>query len=160
MLEGTLAAFAGLGFFLAGLHMLSEAVRALAARKLRLVLARVSRLPFGNALAGSMLGSVTQSTSASAFICIGLLNARAVSFTAALSISAWASVGTSILVFLASVDLRSLALLALSVVGMLLAANGWLTPVAGAVAQEAIDVVAVLNALRVALPPKQLTDFG
>jgi len=62
--------------------------------------------------------------------------------------------------------MRSIALqsaiggMVLSVVGMLLAANGWLTPVAGAVAQEAIDVVAVLNALRVALPPKQLTDFG
>jgi cation transport ATPase len=43
---------------------------------------------------------------------------------------------------------------------MLLAATGWLNPVAGAVTQEAIDVIAVLNALRVALPPKQLTDFG
>ena len=123
MLEGTLVAFAGLGFFLAGLHMLSEAVRALAARKMRLALARVSRLPFGNVLSGSMLGAVTQSTSASAFICIGLLNARAVSFAAALSISAWASVGTSILVFLASVELRSLALLALGIVGILYLAS-------------------------------------
>ena len=33
------------------------------------------------------------------------------------------------------------------------------TPVAGAVTQEVIDVLAVLNALRVALPPKSLTDF-
>jgi hypothetical protein len=31
--------------------------------------------------------------------------------------------------------------------------------VAGAVTQEIIDVVAVLNALRVALPPKSLTDY-
>jgi heavy metal translocating P-type ATPase len=62
--------------------------------------------------------------------------------------------------------MRSIALqsaiggMALSVGGMLLAANGWLTPVAGAVTQEIIDVLAVLNALRVALPPSQLTDFG
>lgn len=119
MLDGTLAALAGLGFFLAGLQMLSEAVRALAARRLRSALARFARLPFGNALAGSLLGALTQSTSAAAFICIGLLNARAVSFTAALAISAWASVGTSILVFLASVDLRSLALLAVGIVGLL-----------------------------------------
>lgn len=123
MLEGTLAAFAGLGFFLAGLHMLSDAVRGLAARRLRVALARMARLPFGNVLAGSMLGAITQSTSASAFICIGLLNARAVSFAAALSISAWASVGTSILVFLASVDLRVLALLALALVGLLYLAS-------------------------------------
>lgn len=47
-----------------------------------------------------------------------------------------------------------------SVVGMLLAAVGTLPPVAGAVAQELIDVVAVLNALRAAWPPRELTDFG
>jgi hypothetical protein len=31
--------------------------------------------------------------------------------------------------------------------------------VAGAVSQEAIDVLAVVNALRVALPPRSLTDY-
>jgi len=34
-----------------------------------------------------------------------------------------------------------------------------LPPVAGAIAQEVIDVAAVVNALRVALPPKTLTDY-
>jgi heavy metal translocating P-type ATPase len=47
----------------------------------------------------------------------------------------------------------------LSGIGMALAAVGLLTPVAGAVAQEAIDLVAVLNALRTARPPSELTDF-
>ena len=61
--------------------------------------------------------------------------------------------------------MRSIALqsavggIALSVVGMGLASAGWLTPVAGAIAQEAIDVVAVLNALRAAFPPKVIHDF-
>jgi heavy metal translocating P-type ATPase len=61
--------------------------------------------------------------------------------------------------------LRSIALqsavggMALSLVGMLLAAAGYLPPVAGAVVQEVIDVAAVLNALRVALPPRSLTDY-
>lgn len=117
MISETLTAFAGLGFFLAGLHMLSEVVRSLAARRLRLALARLTRLPFSNALAGSLLGAVTQSTSAAAFVCIGLLNARAISFPAALSISAWAGVGTALLVFMASIDLRAVALAALSIVG-------------------------------------------
>ncbi len=49
--------------------------------------------------------------------------------------------------------------MALSIIGMLVAAAGYLPPVAGAVTQEIIDVVAVVNALRVALPPKALTDF-
>ena len=47
----------------------------------------------------------------------------------------------------------------LSVVGMGLAAAGLLTPVVGALGQEAIDVVAVLNALRVAIRPPSLTDY-
>jgi heavy metal translocating P-type ATPase len=49
--------------------------------------------------------------------------------------------------------------MALSVLGMLLAAVGYLPPVAGAVAQEVIDVLAVVNALRAAFPPKALSDY-
>jgi P-type E1-E2 ATPase len=61
--------------------------------------------------------------------------------------------------------LRSVALqsavggIALSLVGMVLAAIGLLPPVAGAITQELIDVAAVLNALRVAFPPRTLTDY-
>ncbi len=64
-----------------------------------------------------------------------------------------------------SARLRSIALqsavggMALSVVGMGLAAVGVLPPVAGALMQEVIDVLAVVNALRVALPPRSLTDY-
>ncbi|QJW94679.1 heavy metal translocating P-type ATPase [Frigoriglobus tundricola] len=61
--------------------------------------------------------------------------------------------------------LRAIALqsavggMALSLVGMVAAAAGYLPPVAGAVFQEAIDVLAVLNALRMAFPPRSLTDY-
>jgi heavy metal translocating P-type ATPase len=47
----------------------------------------------------------------------------------------------------------------LSFGGMILAAAGYLPPVAGAILQEVIDVVVVLNALRMALPPGRLSDF-
>ncbi len=50
--------------------------------------------------------------------------------------------------------------MALSAVGIVAAAFGYLPPVAGAIAQEVIDVIAVLNALRVAIPPRVLSDFG
>ena len=49
--------------------------------------------------------------------------------------------------------------MALSVVGMVFAAAGYLPPVAGAITQEVIDVLAVVNALRVAIKPKALTDY-
>jgi heavy metal translocating P-type ATPase len=49
--------------------------------------------------------------------------------------------------------------IALSLIGMGLAAAGYLPPVAGAILQEVIDVAAVVNALRVAFLPKTLTDY-
>ena len=61
--------------------------------------------------------------------------------------------------------LRTIALqsavggMALSLIGMAVASMGLLPPAAGAVLQEVIDVAAVLNALRAALPPRSLTDY-
>ena len=49
--------------------------------------------------------------------------------------------------------------MALSIVGMIVAAFGFLPPIAGAVSQEIVDLAAVLNAVRVAVPPRSLTDF-
>lgn len=49
--------------------------------------------------------------------------------------------------------------MALSVIGMIVAACGLLPPISGAIAQEVIDLVAVLNALRAARTPRHLTDF-
>jgi cation transport ATPase len=40
------------------------------------------------------------------------------------------------------------------------AAAGLLPPTAGALLQEAIDLVAVANALRMAWPPRSLTDYA
>jgi len=50
--------------------------------------------------------------------------------------------------------------MAASLVGMGLAAAGVLPPAAGALLQEAIDLVAVANALRMAWPPGPLTDYA
>ena len=49
--------------------------------------------------------------------------------------------------------------MALSLVGMLAAATGHLPPIQGAIAQELIDLAAILNALRATLPPSRLTDY-
>src|SRR5438874_3926010 len=62
--------------------------------------------------------------------------------------------------------MRSIALqsavggMLLSVGGMMFAAAGFLAPVAGAISQEIIDVLAVLNALRAAFPPKVISDMA
>jgi heavy metal translocating P-type ATPase len=49
--------------------------------------------------------------------------------------------------------------MALSIVGMVVAATGHLSPVSGAITQEVIDVLAVLNALRAAFPPTVIHDL-
>ncbi|WP_373926504.1 heavy metal translocating P-type ATPase [Paludisphaera borealis] len=61
--------------------------------------------------------------------------------------------------------MRSIALqsavggMVLSLIGMLIAAAGYLPPVAGAISQEVIDVLAVLNAMRAAVTPRTLSDY-
>jgi P-type E1-E2 ATPase len=61
--------------------------------------------------------------------------------------------------------MRSIALqsavggMALSALGMLAAAFGFLPAIDGAIAQELIDLVAVLNAVRMALPTSKLRDI-
>ena len=47
----------------------------------------------------------------------------------------------------------------LSLIGMALAATGHISPMTGAVMQEVLDIAAVLNAVRVALPFEELTDY-
>jgi P-type E1-E2 ATPase len=49
--------------------------------------------------------------------------------------------------------------MAASLLGMIAASLGFLPPIWGAIAQEAIDLIAVLNAVRVALPTEDLQDF-
>jgi heavy metal translocating P-type ATPase len=49
--------------------------------------------------------------------------------------------------------------MAASILGMIAAALGYLPPIWGAVGQELIDLLAVLNAARVALPTENLQDF-
>lgn len=109
---------AGLGLYLAGLNRLASSMQPLIGRRVRALLARLTRGPVSSAVAGSALGALSQSTSAAAFVCIGLLNSGALSFRRALSLSAWASVGTSLLVFLAAVDVRIAGLYAIGAVGL------------------------------------------
>lgn len=49
--------------------------------------------------------------------------------------------------------------MALSLIGIGFAAAGYLSPVHGAILQEGIDVLAVLNALRAAFPPSTIRDL-
>lgn len=47
----------------------------------------------------------------------------------------------------------------ISTIGMGIAAFGFLTPVAGAITQEIIDLLSIINSLRVSFPKRKLSDF-
>lgn len=117
-MEQAAAALAGLGLFLSGLNLLSGSMQAIAGRRTRALLSRLTQGHATSALAGTLLGALTQSTGAAAFVCIGLLNSGALTLVGAMTLSAWASVGTSLLVFLAAIDVRLIGLYAVGLVGI------------------------------------------
>jgi cation transport ATPase len=49
--------------------------------------------------------------------------------------------------------------MSLSLIGMAAAAFGLLSPVQGAVSQEVIDLLSILNSLRMILPTGPMSDF-
>lgn len=112
------SALAGLGLFLSGLHFLSASMKPLAGKRMRVILSKLSSGYISSALAGTLLGAITQSTSGSTFVCMGLVNSGALPFKRALSILAWASVGGSLLVFLVSIDIRLAGLILVGIVGV------------------------------------------
>ncbi|MEY3747062.1 MAG: hypothetical protein RL194_521 [Pseudomonadota bacterium] len=117
MLE-TASALAGLGLFLSGLHLLSGSMQALAGQRLRLLLSGITDGYWKRVLAGISIGAVTQSTSGSAFICMGLANSGLLSREKVLTLLAWSSAGTSLLVFLVAIDIRLAGLYLVALVGI------------------------------------------
>jgi len=114
----TTLVLAGLGLFFTGLHLLAASMQPLAAGKMRLLLSRITAGPISSAATGSFLGLITQSTTASVFVCVGLLNSGALTFNRVLALIAWSSVGTSLLVFLAAADVRLAGLYVVGLVGI------------------------------------------
>lgn len=114
----TTFALAGLGLFFTGLHLLAASIQPLVGGRMRTLLSKITNGPVSTAFSGSLLGALSQSTSAAAFICIGLLNSGALPFNRVLALVGWSSVGTSLLVFLATLDVRVAGLYVVGLVGI------------------------------------------
>ena len=111
---------AGLAFFFLGLSMVKIGLQAVANRRFRKIAAK---LVASNPLAagwGVVLGAITQSATAVAFLLTGLLAAGLVPLTRALVAVSWANLGTSALVFVAAIDLRLVALFLVGISGLVL----------------------------------------
>jgi len=111
-----LLAWAGLGLFFVGLRLLGSQVQELGAGVLRgLIVATLNR-PLIPQLVGFVSGAVTQSSAAVVFVASGLITGG-VPLARMVPLLAWANMGTSVLVLVASIDLRALAYYVFGAIG-------------------------------------------
>ncbi|CAA7618280.1 putative Na+/Picotransporter [Candidatus Terasakiella magnetica] len=115
--DTALLILAGLGLFFIGVKQLGSNLTQLAGPRLRKAVRTATSSPLLAAGLGSLVGIATQSTNAITFIVIGLVNSGSMAVRSALPVIAWANVGTSALVFLATVSIHDTVLAMVVVVG-------------------------------------------
>ena len=109
--------FSGLGLFFIGVRMLGAAMKQASGRRFRTLLAKTGGHPIGTATMGTLCGALMQSTNAVTFILISLVTGNILDLRKAGPILAWANVGTSVLVFLATLNIHVATLYLLGLVG-------------------------------------------
>lgn len=114
---GTL--FCGLGLFIIGVRLLNQNMKQAGGRQFMRLMARMVRTRIVSASAGFLSGVFTQSGNASVVITTGLRTAGLIPVERAMTMISWANIGTSVLVFMVAIDLRTLALYLLGLTGML-----------------------------------------
>lgn len=112
--------FAGMGLLFTGLRMVGAEVQQLAGGRVRTWIAASLNRPAAPQLVGVLLGACTQSAGAVTFAASGLISAGAATLRQALPLLPWSSVGTSLLVLAAAIDLRLMAFLLFGSVGLAL----------------------------------------
>ena len=117
-MEITLNILCGLGLFFIGISTVSKSLRQLTGSSFRRLIAKAGDHQLAAAATGTVSGVLLQSSNAVTFIIISLINTQALDFKRGLPILAWANVGTSALVFLASMNLRLVALFLLASTGI------------------------------------------
>ena len=112
-----LTTFAGIGLFLTGLHQIAHSMQALAGHRMQSVATKLSSGFFSSALGGLLLGLLTFTTSGATFVCMGLVKSNTISFSRAIPVLAWSSVGASLIVLFGAIDIKIGGLLMLCAVG-------------------------------------------
>ena len=109
---------AGLGLFLSGLNLLSSSIKIFTGKGFHKLITSVTNSTVMKGAVGSLIGLITQSTNAGTFLIIGLVQANLIPLKTALILIAWIGVGTSFLVFVASIDIQFLGYILLSIVSI------------------------------------------
>jgi len=112
---------AGLALFFVGIQHLSSHLRQITGRKFRMLLKRATRNPLLSALAGALLGATMQTGSAITFILVSMVGAGMITVNRSLPVRLGAAIGTSTMVFVATLDIQLIILFLLGISGILVA---------------------------------------
>lgn len=136
-IEALAEVIAGLGLFFAGVWFLTENLKNITGARFRQAVMAWGTRPTLAIGGGAMVGAVSQSTSVAIFILASMLNAGFLTVEAAIPILVGANIGTSLLVFLASFDVRLIMLFAVGLAGIALTDERFIRkqwrPITGAV---------------------------
>ena len=116
-MQNWITAFAGMGLLFTGLRMVGGEVQQLASGRVRAWIAATLDRPVMPQMVGMLSGAFTQSAGAVTFAAAGLVSAGAATLGQAMPLLPWSSVGTSLLVLAAAIDLRLMAFLLFGLVG-------------------------------------------
>lgn len=86
----------GIGLYLFGMHVMTDALRQLASRRTRDVLARFTTSPLSGVLTGALTTALIQSSSATMVTTIGFVGAGLLTFPQAIGIVFGANIGTTV----------------------------------------------------------------
>ncbi|MEH6591806.1 MAG: Na/Pi symporter [Halioglobus sp.] len=112
---------AGLGLFFVGIKTLTTHLAELTGKRFRRLLDRSTRRPLLAALGGAALGATMQTGSAITFILVGMVSAGMISVERSLPVRLGAAVGTSAMVFIATMDIKIFILFIVGIAGISLA---------------------------------------
>ena len=87
----------GLGIFLFGIHMMSGSLKELAGDKLRVIIQKSTRTPIMGMLVGFLVTMLTQSSSTTSAIVVGLVAAGLMTFTQSIGVLIGANIGGTVL---------------------------------------------------------------
>jgi phosphate:Na+ symporter len=100
----------GLGIFLYGINLMSEALKKLAGAKLKLFLEKTTNTPLKGILVGVLLTAIIQSSSATSALVVGLVRAGLMTLPQAVGVIFGANIGTTFTSVLISLDIGGLAM--------------------------------------------------
>jgi phosphate:Na+ symporter len=105
-----LTTFGGLGLFLFGMHLMSDALQRIAGSGLRRILERLTTNRVVAVIAGMAITAIIQSSSATTVMTVGLVNAGLMSLQQALGVVIGANIGTTVTAQIIAFKLTDVAL--------------------------------------------------